>query len=84
MRGKGCADCHQTGYKWRVALFEVLPLSEELHAMILQRIPPDEIKRCAMRTGFKTLRMNGLAKVKAGVTTIDEVVGATAADAFGP
>ncbi|NKB80771.1 MAG: type II secretion system protein GspE [Nitrospirales bacterium] len=80
MRGRGCAVCHYTGYKGRIALFEVFPLSETLGQGILQRVSPGELKKMAMANGFRTLRQNGLQKIQDGVTTIDEVLGATEQD----
>ena len=80
MRGRGCPVCHDTGYKGRIALFEVFPLSEPLHQGILQRVSPGELKNMAMTNGFRTLRQNGLQKIQDGVTTIDEVLGATEQD----
>ena len=80
MRGRGCNACHDTGFKGRVALLEVLRLSEELHEKILQRVPANELKATALRSGFKTLRYSGLTAIKNGVTSVDEVIGATTID----
>jgi type IV pilus assembly protein PilB len=80
MRGKGCRVCNETGYKGRTGLYEVMPVTDELKECILQGFSAMELKREAMRLGMMTLRMGGLGKVKAGVTTIEEVVRVTRAD----
>ncbi|MEW6684524.1 MAG: type IV-A pilus assembly ATPase PilB [Nitrospirota bacterium] len=80
MHGKGCATCGDTGYKGRVALYEVMPVGEAIRELILQGGSADEIKRKAIETGMKTLRMAGLQKVREGLTTVEEVVGSTFAD----
>ncbi|MFB3137147.1 MAG: type II secretion system protein GspE, partial [Nitrospirales bacterium] len=79
-RGQGCPGCHHTGYKGRVALFEVLPFSEELQSVILRRHSLDELRKSAVRAGLTTLRRKGLNKITSGVTTVEEVVGATSLD----
>ena len=79
-RGQGCPGCRHTGYKGRVALFEVLPFSEELQSVILRRHSLDELRKSAVRAGLTTLRRKGLNKITSGVTTVEEVVGATSLD----
>jgi type IV pilus assembly protein PilB len=80
MHGKGCSTCSSTGYKGRIALYEVMPVGDALRELILQGGSADEIKRKAVETGMKTLRMAGLQKVREGLTTVEEVVGSTFAD----
>ncbi len=80
MHGKGCATCSDTGYKGRVALYEVMPVGDAVRELILQGGSADEIKRKAIEAGMKTLRMAGLQKVREGHTTVEEVVGSTFAD----
>ncbi len=80
MKGKGCRVCNDTGYKGRTGLYEIMPIFDELKEYILQGYSALELKREAVRLGMMTLRMAGLAKVKAGATTIDEVVRVTRAD----
>lgn len=79
-KGKGCSVCNGSGYKGRVALYEVMPLKEELKEMILEGASADELKKTAVRIGMKTLRSSGLVKIKAGVTTIEEVLKITFGD----
>ncbi len=79
-RGKGCEVCSNTGYKGRVALYEVMPIKEEMRDLILQGATADEIKKKAISLGMKTLRMSGLSKVAEGMTTLDEVLESTFKD----
>ncbi len=78
--GKGCPSCSDTGYKGRLALYEVMPVREEIKEMILKGASASEIKKAAVRLGMKTLRMSGLTKVKEGMTSIEEVLRVTFAD----
>jgi type IV pilus assembly protein PilB len=73
-KGKGCDNCSNTGYKGRIALYEVMMLYDELKELILAGAPASELKRTAMRLGMKTLRQSGIDKLKQGITTIEEVV----------
>jgi type IV pilus assembly protein PilB len=79
-KGKGCEICSKTGYKGRVALYEVMPIGEAIREMILQGASADEIKKKAISLGMKTLRMSGLQKVREGVTSVEEVVSSTFSD----
>ncbi|MBN1946213.1 MAG: type IV-A pilus assembly ATPase PilB [Bradymonadales bacterium] len=80
MQGEGCKYCDGTGYKGRVALFEVMQLTDELKDYILQGYSTAELKHEAIRAGMKTLRQTGIQKILEGVTTIDEVARNTAPD----
>ena len=73
-RGTGCKACRQTGYKGRVALYELMPMSEELRHLVTTRANPDEIARASADAGHATLKQDGYRKVLAGITTIDELV----------
>jgi type IV pilus assembly protein PilB len=79
-KGRGCDACSNTGYKGRLALYEVMPVGDQLRELILQGASADEIKKRAISVGMKTLRMSGIQKVKDGVTTIEEVVDTTFRD----
>ena len=81
-RAVGCRECRDTGYKGRIAIFEVILMSEELREMALQHASTSQLRRAAMRLGMKTLREDGWRKVSAGYTTIDEVVRLTQEDEF--
>jgi len=79
-KGKGCAICNGTGYKGRLGLYEVMTMKEEIKELVLARASASEIKKEAIRTGMKTLRQSGLAKIKDGMTTIEEVLRSTMED----
>jgi len=73
-KGSGCEICNRTGYKGRVALYEVLPVKDEIKELILQGASVMDIKKLAVSLGMKTLRRSGLLKVKSGLTSLEEVV----------
>jgi type IV pilus assembly protein PilB len=79
-KGKGCPVCNGSGYKGRIALYEVMPLKAEIKEMVLEGASADEIKRTTIKLGMKTLRMSGLAKIKNGITSVEEVMRATFGD----
>lgn len=70
----GCSLCHNTGYKGRVGLFEALEITEEIKDIILSRAQSYQIKKQAIKQGMITLRQSGLAKIKEGITSIEEVL----------
>ena len=80
VRGQGCASCHGTGYKGRIGLFEVLPVSEHFRARILERQTADQLKQQALADGLKTMRRSGLDKIQQGLTTVEEVIGVSTED----
>jgi type IV pilus assembly protein PilB len=79
-RPKGCDACNKTGYKGRTALFEVMRVDEDIREMILARAQSREIKRKAIEKGMLTLRRSGLEKIKAGITSVEEVLRETVRD----
>ena len=79
-RGRGCPGCLNTGYVSRIAIGEVLVLTNKIRDLIINRAQESEIKYCARQEGMKTLRENGLAKAMAGVTTLEEVIRVTVGD----
>jgi type IV pilus assembly protein PilB len=80
MKGKGCTTCGGSGYKGRVALYEVMPMTDALKEMVLQGCSTTEIKDQMIREGIWSLRMSGIHAACKGVTTVDEVTSCTAAD----
>ena len=82
MVGRGCRTCNNTGYKGRLALYEVMPFFDELKEFTLQGYSSAELKNEAIRLGMATLRRAGLNKIRDGMTTIDEVSRVTAPDVF--
>ncbi len=76
-KGKGCPTCNGTGYKGRAGLYEVLPITTTIQEMVMDKKPPHLIKKAAMDEGMLSLRMAGLDKLRKGLTTVEEVLGAT-------
>ncbi len=79
-KGTGCTACGGTGYKGRIALYEVMTVKDEMKESILKGASTMELKKEAIKLGMRTLRMAGLVKIKEGVTTLDEVLRVTFAD----
>jgi type IV pilus assembly protein PilB len=73
-RAVGCSACSKTGYKGRLALHEVMPVSEEIERLAVERASALAIERVAREQGMLTLRDDGMAKVLAGVTTLEEIL----------
>jgi general secretion pathway protein E len=80
LRGVGCDQCRQTGYKGRMAIYEICVITEPLRKMIMQKRDGGELKQCAVAEGMETLRQDGWRRVGQGVTTIEEVVRVTQTD----
>ncbi|HKH30452.1 MAG TPA: GspE/PulE family protein [Gaiellaceae bacterium] len=72
-RKKGCPRCGQTGYKGRIGIFQLLVMSEDIERLAVTRATREEVEKTAMEQGMRTLWDDGLAKVAAGVTTLEEV-----------
>ncbi len=73
-RPKGCSVCAKTGYKGRLALHEVMVVSEEIERLAVEKASATAIEQVAREQGMRTLREDGLAKVLAGVTSVDEIL----------
>ena len=73
-RPVGCASCAKTGYRGRIGLYEVMPISEEIERLTVDQAPSDEIRRSAQRDGMVSLRDDGWEKVRLGKTSIEEVL----------
>ncbi len=80
MHGRGCATCNQTGYKGRVALYEVMPFTDALKELVLQGASGAEIKAEMIRGGTRSLRMAGIGKILEGMTTPEEILRTTVED----
>jgi len=79
-KGRGCSRCSDTGYKGRIACYEVMELTEELKEFVLNGASAAELKREAIRGGMTTLRRSALNRLAEGVTTLSEVLRVSAAD----
>ena len=79
-KGKGCAECRNTGYKGRLAIFEMVPMARDLRKLIYDNANEDEIRQTALGNGMTTLREAGLSRVLDGTTTVEEVLRSTVQD----
>ncbi len=79
-QGRGCNNCGDTGYRGRLAVYEVMVMHEPLKELILKGASAIELKREAVKLGMSTLRMSALQKVRQGLTTIDETIRVTDTD----
>lgn len=73
-QGKGCDICHHTGFYGRIGVFEVLEMTEEIRQAIVNREDSSAIKNLAIKAGMSTMMDDGLKKVAAGATTIEELL----------
>ncbi len=78
-KGKGCKACNFTGFKGRMAIYEILVIDKVIRELILRKASTDEIRDEAVSQGMRTLRLSGWQKVVDGVTTIEEIVRVTQA-----
>jgi type IV pilus assembly protein PilB len=74
MKGGGCGECKDRGYRGRTAILELMKLDRELRDLVAERAPADTLRRCAVAKGMRTLKQSGLAKALRGETTVDEVL----------
>jgi type IV pilus assembly protein PilB len=70
----GCEKCNNTGYLGRIAIYEVMPISEKISKLIIEKAAALDIQKQAMEEGMLTMKQDGYVKVLEGVTTIDEVI----------
>ncbi len=80
MAGKGCAACGQSGFKGRLAVHELLQMTDELRGLVARRAPDYEIRKAARTAGMRTLMEDGVAKAAQGLTTLAEVMRVVAQD----
>src|SRR5439155_16039967 len=80
MKGKGCTNCSNKGYKGRVALYQIMPITEDVRLAILRGASTDDLKKMSIEQSVKTIRMSGITKVCQGITTLKEVEGVSIAE----
>ena len=80
MKGSGCRRCSDTGYKGRIALYEVMDVNDDVKEYVLQGYSAMELKREAIKLGMQTLRQSAINKLISGMITVDEVLRITRAD----
>jgi general secretion pathway protein E len=79
-RGKGCGRCYETGYTGRTAIYEVLPVNDDIRGHVIRHDSASIIKQTAVQNGLRTLRMDGIRKVLEGKSTVEEVLRVTQMD----
>lgn len=79
-RGHGCSNCNGSGYRGRLAIYEILVMHEGLKELVLKAASAAELKREAVKSGMSTLRMSALQKVRDGLTTVEETLRVTDTD----
>jgi general secretion pathway protein E len=80
-RGKGCEECRGTGYRGRMGIYELFPITEDARSLVLRRAPSRDIRQHAVVAGMITLRMDGWRRAREGLTTVDEILRVTQEDA---
>jgi general secretion pathway protein E/type IV pilus assembly protein PilB len=80
LRGKGCSDCSNTGFRGRMGIFEIFVVDDEARKLIYEKVPSSVLRARAREMGMRTLREDGVRKVLSGLTTPDEVIRATVGD----
>ena len=78
--GKGCADCSFTGYRGRLGIYEIFQIDDQVRNLIFEQVSSSELRTKARELGMRTLREDGLRKVVAGITTLEEVLRVTMGD----
>lgn len=79
-KGTGCKHCSNTGFKGRIAIYEVMPVNENVKELILKGASSTDLKKEVIKSGLSTLRKSALNKMKQGLTTVEEVLRITSAD----
>jgi len=80
LKGKGCPNCANTGYRGRFGIFEIFVIDDEARKLIYEKVSSSVLRARAREMGMRTLREDGIRKTQAGLTTPDEVIRATVGD----
>ena len=80
VQGRGCNECGHSGYRGRLGIFEIFVINDEVRHMIYERVSSSEMRQRGRELGMRTLREDGIRKVIAGVTTLQEVIRVTMGD----
>jgi general secretion pathway protein E len=78
-RARGCPACNASGYRGRTTIVEILPITDAIRRLVLDRAAAGAIREAAIAAGMRTMLAHGLAKARAGLTTIEEILSATRA-----
>jgi general secretion pathway protein E len=81
MRSVGCQQCQNLGYRGRVGIFEIMPMSDAIHSLVIKNATAPDIRRVAINEGMRSLQLSGWEQIKRGLTTFDEVL--RYSDSFG-
>jgi type II secretory ATPase GspE/PulE/Tfp pilus assembly ATPase PilB-like protein len=81
-RGQGCRHCQGTGYRGRIGIFEMMVVTDDIRALILENASPRDLRRTSAQQGMTSLRDDGFRHLREGRTTIDEVFRVTKDDTF--
>jgi type II secretory ATPase GspE/PulE/Tfp pilus assembly ATPase PilB-like protein len=73
-RGRGCRNCQGTGYRGRQGVFEIMPITDEIRNLVVERSAVNHIRKVAMDQGMMSLRTDGWRLIREGRTTVDEVL----------
>ncbi len=76
-RSKGCPECRNTGYKGRLAIFEMIPMARDLRKLVFDNANEDEIRQASLKNGMETLREAGIERILDGTTSVEEVLRST-------
>ena len=76
-RARGCSRCNNTGYKGRIGIYEIMEVNDEIEMLAAKKAPAERIREAALRNGMRTLRQDGLLKVRLGITSVEEVLRVT-------
>jgi len=79
-RGNGCQECGKTGYRGRIAIFELLTMNDRLREVVFEGHPSSVLKRIAREEGMRSLREDGFRKILSGITTVAEAIRVTQQD----
>jgi hypothetical protein len=77
MRGKGCDNCHGTGYRGRTGIYEIMPFTQEIRKLIAANVPAEALRQAAIDAGMTTFRRDAICKASHGITTLEEALGVT-------
>jgi type II secretory ATPase GspE/PulE/Tfp pilus assembly ATPase PilB-like protein len=74
LRSVGCQQCQNLGYRGRVGIFEIMPMSDAIHSLVIKNAAAPDIRRVAIEEGMRSLQLSGWEQIKRGLTTFDEVI----------
>ena len=73
MKGKGCSNCNKTGYRGRLGIYELMPMTSRIRELSFQGVSTQELRKAALAQGMRSLYQDGIAKALQGITSIEEV-----------